>query len=191
MHAVTVCLALLIQSVTSATAAEAPAIYAKVLKQTFHGMPGSDFVVTDAAIAMPRLHWPPVQQQRTNPNWFNQFKGIPAGLMTLLTSPTPTRAHPFTAPDLPTGVRVVGAAQVRRLFAPGNKDPWVTFSREVRADGWIALSDVLFASNQLDAVVYYEARCPGLCGEGGYVWFHRDSVSKGWSIKRKIVSWMS
>jgi hypothetical protein len=52
-------------------------------------------------------------------------------------------------------------------------------------------SDILFAPDGLNALVYYERRCGGLCGEGGYVWAQRDSAQSQWSIRQRIVSWMS
>ena len=37
-----------------------------------------------------------------------------------------------------------------------------------------------------DALLYYEGRCEGLCGEGVYAWLRRDAPEKKWSIKRRI-----
>ena len=51
--------------------------------------------------------------------------------------------------------------------------------------GWLAFSDVLLTGNRLDALVYYEAHCGGLCGETGYAWLHRDSVVAGWTLARR------
>jgi hypothetical protein len=57
--------------------------------------------------------------------------------------------------------------------------------------GFPAFSAALFTRDRLDALVYYEAGCGGLCGEGGYAWFRRDTVSSPWRIEKKIVSRMS
>ena len=70
-------------------------------------------------------------------------------------------------------------------------DAWAAFKRQHGADGWLAFSEALLTPDGLDALLYYEAECGGLCGESGYAWLHRDSVQSAWSIKKKIVRRLS
>ena len=57
--------------------------------------------------------------------------------------------------------------------------------------GWVSYSDVLTTADGLDALVYTEAHCGDLCGQGSYIWLHRTEPGAPWSIAKTIVSWIS
>ena len=51
--------------------------------------------------------------------------------------------------------------------------------------------DLLVTADGLDALVYTEARCGDLCGQGSYNWLRRTGSAGPWSIMKTIVSWVS
>jgi hypothetical protein len=68
---------------------------------------------------------------------------------------------------------------------------WQLFQRQFAAAGWAAFSDIYFASDDAEALVYYEGRCGSAYGVGMYVWLHRGSAESDWIIRKRIVSWVS
>jgi hypothetical protein len=92
----------------------------------------------------------------------------------------------------PTGTRLVSAKNVQEIFAgSGIEENWSAFRRQFKSKGWLAFSAGLLTDDQLNALVYYEARCGGLWGEGGYVWLRRDTAKSSWRIAKKIIAWIS
>lgn len=158
-------------------------VYRTVLRDRIHGIPVSDFVVTTTPRRLPAV-------TRVNRNWFKQFDGMPDGLLTSLLDPPPAAPH-FEPGSFPEGTRFVSEEAVRRLFAPGIRRPWVAFKKELKVEGWITFSNVVLTRDALDALVYYEGWCEGLCGEGVFAWLRRDSPEKKWTIKRRITRWIS
>lgn len=170
-------------SSVSAQPGAAGDVYRIALRDRIHGIPASMFVLTTTPIRMPT-------GLRANGQWFKQFKGMPDELLRVLRDP-PAAAEHFASGSFPDGTKFVAEPAVRRLFQTATKNPWPVFKREMKAEGWIAFSDVVFTADGLDALVYYEGRCEGLCGEGVYAWLHRDSGEKKWSIKRRVMKWVS
>ena len=163
----------------------ASGLYAPLLREHYHGRPASQMVVTDEAVAMPTL-------QRSLREWLKQFDEVPAELRRAASQPSPTEVHRLDASLFPPGTRLVSAVAVEKIFkGSATEDPWAAFKRQFRSEGWLAFSDGLLSADRLNALLYYEAHCGGLCGEGGYVWLRRDTVSSPWRISKKIVSWMS
>jgi hypothetical protein len=116
----------------------------------------------------------------------------PSELRRAASQPSRTESRRLNASLFPTGTRFVSAQAVQAIFpGSGIEENWSAFRRQFRSKGWLAFSAGLFADDQLNALVYYEARCGGLCGEGGYVWLRRDTPSSPWRIAKKIVAWMS
>jgi hypothetical protein len=160
-------------------------VYAALLSQSYHGVPASRMVVKDTAVAMPSL-------RGSSSEWLKEFDEIPIELRQLASRPSPTQPHRLDASVFPTQTRLVRASAIETIFTgSGVEENWSAFRTQVKAQGWLAFSDVLVAGGQLNALVYYEARCGGLCGEGGYVWLRRDTVGSPRRITKKIVSWMS
>jgi hypothetical protein len=58
-------------------------------------------------------------------------------------------------------------------------------------DGRVEISDVVFTADGLDALVYAEIVCRGLCGEGAYFWVRRKTSDSPWVLARRISDWVS
>ena len=160
-------------------------VYAVLLNESYHGVPASRLVVNDTAVAMPTL-------RGSSSEWLKEFDEVPIELRRLASRPSPTQPHRLDASVFPTETRLVPASAIETIFTGrGVEENWSAFRAQVKAQGWLAFSDGLLAGDQLNVLVYYEARCGGLCGEGGYVWLRRDTVGSPWRITKKIVSWMS
>jgi hypothetical protein len=160
-------------------------VYAPLLAERYHGVPASQMVVKDTAAAMPTL-------QGSSSEWLKQFEAIPSELQRLASRPSPTQPHRFDESLFPDRTRLVSAATIEAIFGErGIAENWSAFKTQIDARGYIAFSDALFATDQVNALVYYEARCGGLCGEGGYAWLRRDAVGSPWRVVKKIVGWMS
>ena len=159
-------------------------VYAPLLTERFHGVSPSQMVVKDTAVAMPTL-------RGCSSEWLKQFEQVPSELRQLASRPSPTRRHRLNASLFPSGTRLVDAAAIEAIFTRGVEENWAAFTTQIKARGWLAFSDPLLAGDHLNALVYYEARCGGLCGEGGYAWLRRDAVGAPWRIAKRIVRWMS
>ena len=163
----------------------AAGLYSALLHERYHATPGSQMVVKDMAVAMPTL-------RSSSSEWLKQFDEVPSELRRAASQPSPTKPHRLDASLFPTGTRLVSAAAVETTFrGSGIEENWSAFRSQFKSRGWMAFSDGLLADDQLNALVYYEARCGGLCGEGGYVWLRRDTASSPWRIAKTIVGWMS
>lgn len=160
-------------------------VYAPLLSESYHGVPASQMIVKDTAVAMPTL-------RGSSSEWLKQFGEVPFELRRLASRASPTQPHRLDASLFPIGTRLVPAPAIEAIFTgPGVEENWSAFRIQVKARGWLAFSDRLLAGDELNALVYYEAWCGGLCGEGGYVWLRRDTVGSPWRIAKKIVRWMS
>jgi hypothetical protein len=159
-------------------------VYRLLFEGRYHGTSPSRMAVSDVAVSMPTL-------SRASTEWLKEFDDVPVALRQAASQASPTSAHPFDVAQFPADAKVVSEPAIRRIFAGGVEEGWATFRREYGSEGWLTFSDVLFTIDGLDALVYYEARCGGLCGEGGYAWLHRDAASSSWSIRKKIIRWLS
>jgi hypothetical protein len=181
-------LAVLLIATTSATAVQIGSesdVYAALFRSTYPSLkPLSKMIVKDVAIPMPTLTGSAV-------DWLEQFEEVPAALRVAASQPAPTRARAFGAGSFPSGTRLVSDRAIQALFVRGIEENWTLFRRQFAAEGWVAFSEVIFADDGKDALVYYEGRCGGLCGEGGYVWLHREQPQSRWFIRKKILRWVS
>ena len=163
--------------------AASAAVYDLVLLGTFHGTPGRRMVVKNRAVPMRPL-------RNSNAEWMKSFDGVPAELLARAAQPPAPGTTPFTARDFPEGTRLVDEAAIRTLFVTPDGQPGpAAVARDIA--GWLALSDVLYTADGRDALVYYEGHCGGLCGEGGYIWVHRDDRTGNWRLARKVVGWQA
>jgi hypothetical protein len=163
----------------------ATGLYPALVQASYHGTPGSEMVITDTAVEMPTL-------RGSSSVWLKQFNAVPSELRRAASEPSPTESRRFDSSLFPTGTRLVPAAKVQKIFRNrGIEENWSAFRTEFKAEGWLAFSAALLGEDQLNALVYYESRCGGLCGEGGYVWLRRDTTGSPWQIVKKIISWMS
>jgi hypothetical protein len=160
-------------------------LYAALLGERYHGVPAALMVVKDTAVAMPTL-------LGSASEWLAQFDQVPSELRRAASQPSPTKRRRLDGAAFPSGTSVMSAQAIEKVFtSPTPRENWSAFRAEFHARGWLAFSEGLVTRDRLNALVYYEGRCGGLCGEGGYVWLRRDTVSSPWRIARKIVSWMS
>jgi len=142
-------------------------------------------VVQDTTVAMRTL-------QGSSSEWLKQFDEIPLELRRLASGPSPTQPHRLDRALLPSQTRFVSASTIASIFVgSGTEEHWSAFRTQTKAQGWLAFSDALLTGDALNALVYYESRCGGLCGEGGFVWLRRDSVGSPWRMAKKIVNWYS
>ena len=114
----------------------AAGLYAPLLRESYHGTPASQMVVTDTAVAMPTL------QVSSTTEWARQFEEVPSELQRAARQPSPTASHRLDASLFPTGTRLVSAAAVEASFGgSGIDDKWSTFRSEFSAQGWLSFSD--------------------------------------------------
>jgi hypothetical protein len=157
-------------------------VYAVMLKLRYQAAPGAALSVKDVTVPMPTL-------SGSSPGWLGQFREVPRALRDAARQPMPTTEAPFDRALLPRRTRWIPEQDIERTLG---RDPnnWRTFKPRHGTDGYLSLSKVLFTPEGLDALVYYEARRGGY-GDGGYVWLHRQTAQSVWSVRKKIVSWMS
>lgn len=162
----------------------AASLYAPLLQERYHAVPATRMSVKDRTLPMPTL-------TGSSDQWLKLFDDVPLELRRAAGRPSPTKADAFDVSLLPDGTHVVSAAAVDALPMKGVAEYWAAFKRKFGSDGWLAFSDSILSKDELHALIYYEARCGGLCGEGGYVWLRRDTVDSPWWIAKKIVRWLS
>jgi hypothetical protein len=161
-----------------------PDVYAVLLQARYHAVLGSTMLVLNRSIPMPTLRGSSTQ-------WLKQFDDVPLALRDAASRPVPTKPKPFDSASFPAGTRMISKADIDARFDEKIPRSWDEFKRRYGAAGWISFSEAILSRDGLDALVYYEAHCGGLCGEGGYAWLHRDSQQTPWSIRLKAVSWIS
>ncbi|MDO8837007.1 MAG: hypothetical protein Q7V01_15500 [Vicinamibacterales bacterium] len=183
------CLAALI-ALIPVTADSQPSPEAAVYAALFNGRdwnlePLAQLVVKRTSIPVPTL-------VGSNPEWLKEWDDVP-GPLRLAAHESSFTPRPPLAPELfPQGTRFVTNDEVDSMFVPRQGAPetnWKLFRQQFAAAGWVAFSDIYFASD--DALVYYEGRCGSLYGVGMYVWLHRGSAESDWVIRKRIVSWIS
>jgi hypothetical protein len=157
--------------------------YATLFLLKFHGTPASTMVVRDVAVRMPTV-------SGASAEWLTQFDDVPAALRLSVSQAAPTKARPWDAKLFPPGTMLISEQVISQLFAAGIEPGWSAF-RQRYGSGLLSLSEILFTPDGLDALVYYEAHCGGLCGESAYLWLHRSATQGHWSINRRIVRSMS
>jgi len=159
-------------------------VYATLIHSSSTTRERSVIVVKDVAVMMPTLNSSSAAGRQ-------EFDGIPDALLRLAGRASPTSALRHNVADFPAGTRLVPEAEIESIFEPNLENGWTIFKRRYASDKWLSFSQVLLTDDGLDALVYYETRCGGLCGEGGYTWLHRDLGQSHWLIRRKIIRWKS
>jgi hypothetical protein len=159
-------------------------VYAALREARYHGVLGNRMVVIDRTIAMPRI-------AGSSPGWLDQFDAIPVALRRTASQTEPSKVVPLDSALFAPGTKLVSQAGIDAIFQAEGINGWKGFVSKYGAEGYLSFSEVLFTPDRLDALVYYEASCGGLCGEGGYAWLHRDNDRARWSLMKKIVSWMA
>jgi hypothetical protein len=150
-----------------------------------HGLPGSRMLVRDEQIPMRAISASAV------PEWLKEFDQLPAELREALRRLTIVKPAPVDRALFPAGTRFISQAAIAAAFTQQLRDDWRAFKSQYKSDGWVSFSDVLMTADGLDALVYTEAHCGDLCGQGSYIWLHRRGPAEPWSIMKTIVSWIS
>jgi hypothetical protein len=122
--------------------------------------------------------------------WRQEFDSIPSDLPAKLELASQGQ-QPGTALPLLRPVRVLPHSEILEIFSRGAGSGWVEFSRRYpRQRQYLSLTPVVFTSDSLDALVYYEYGCGPLCGGGDAVWLKRDKAHR-WTIRKIIGFWIS
>jgi hypothetical protein len=139
-----------------------------------------------------RLAMPPVARTAASSSRPSQFDALPTALLALLAHGTDA-AGVWTAADFSAPAVLATKDQIDAFVeaesAGRGSARTAAFPPETTAV--VRLSRALVTSDQLDAVVYGEWYCGTLCGEGAYVWFHRDRADAEWRERKRITRWIS
>ena len=161
-------------------------VYAVMLAGALHhNLPGSGMLVRDELIPIRAISAAAV------PEYLKEFDPVPTELRNTLRGPAVSRPAPLDRTLFPAGTQFISQAALTAAFNESPDGGWRSFRRQYNSGGWISLSDVLVTADGLDALVYTEARCGDLCGQGSYNWLRRTGSAAPWSIMKTIVSWVS
>lgn len=161
-------------------------VYAVMLAGALHhNLPGSGMLVRDELIPIRAISAAAV------PEYLKKFDPVPTELRNTLRGPTVSRPAPVDRSLFPAGTQFISQAALTAAFNESLGGGWRSFRRQYNSGGWISFSDVLVTADGLDALVYTEARCGDLCGQGSYNWLRRTGSAAPWSIMKTIVSWVS
>jgi hypothetical protein len=150
-----------------------------------HDLPGSQVLVRDEQSPIPAMSASAV------PEWLRQFDAVPAELRDALGRLKASKPSPVDRSLFPAGTRFISQAAITAAFDQSLDGGWRSFRRRYNSGGWVSFSDVLVTADGLDALVYTEAHCGDLCGQGSYIWLRRTGPEAPWSIVKTIVRWIS
>ena len=108
----------------------------------------------------------------TSAEWRARFDKFPEALRRTASLPSPTRRKRHDASLFPAGTRMISDDQARS---------WTGLT------SWLAVSEVLFTKDGLDALVWVEAHCNGACGQFSYIWLRRPSLKAPWSEAGRVI----
>jgi hypothetical protein len=138
-----------------------------------------------------RLALPPVSRPAA-PSRPSQFDALPPALRDMLARGTEASgtwtAADFSAPAVLATKDQIDAFVAAQSARPGGAR---TTSVPPGTTAVVRLSGALVTPDQLDAIVYGEWYCGTLCGEGAYIWLHRDRADAEWREKKRITRWIS
>jgi hypothetical protein len=126
----------------------------------------------------------------TSTGWLQEFDGMPGELQQFLRRASALEKMPFDRSLFPKGTRFISTQLIDAAFAHSGLQGWPEFRRRYEAAGWVSYSEVMVTSEGLDALVFVEASCGDLCGEGVYHWLHRTKPGVAWSIMKSITSFI-
>lgn len=108
---------------------------------------------------------------------------LPATLDRLMQAKHPAAKLHFSRPVL-----LVPDTTLRAIFIAGG---WTEFRRRYAGQhGFLRVSPVALSADSLDALVYYELRCGGLCGTGEALWISRRGTNR-WHLRKRFHFWSS
>ena len=122
--------------------------------------------------------------------WRAQFDSIPEDLPLKLEEAS-LRRRPSSELRLPRPASFVTRTELIDIFVNGPHG-WQDFYQRYPAHrGYMESSPIAFTTDSLNALVYYEYRCGGLCGHGEVVWLRRQTRDAPWRIRKRIELWIS
>ena len=149
-----------------------------LLGASHHGLPGSRMLVRDELIPIRAISAGAV------PEFLEKFDPVPGELRKAMRRPTVFKPAPVDRALFPAGTQFISEAAIAAVFTQAISDSWTAFRRQYNSNGWVSYSDVLVTADGLDALVYTEAHCGALCGQGSYIWLHRTGPAAPWSIMK-------
>jgi len=142
-----------------------------------------------------RIALPRVAIATTAGAWRRQFEDLPAALVALLERGAEAggmwSADDFSAPAIVGLKAQIDAFVDSRTNLPRDAAAAAPAAFPAGTTAVVRLSRALVTPDQLDAILYGEWFCGQLCGEGSFVWLHRDSVSSAWRERKRITRWVS
>jgi len=115
----------------------------------------------------------------------HELKELPAGLQ----RPALEGSYfcfPFVHDQFPPNT-VLAAHSYLHPTDVAMREFWPEFRRSYGTSEWWAFSQVYFDRGERDALVFYEQRCEGACGEGAWIWLHRDDGP--WRVMKRVLGW--
>jgi hypothetical protein len=161
-----------------------PSVYSAMLELRYHAVPGSKLLIREEPVPMRAI-------SGSQTDWLRQFDDVPEVLRRAASQDSPAKTLKLDPAWFPAAARFISERAIQEVFAGGGAANWSVFQQKYRSQGWLAFSDVLVTKDGLDAFLYYEAACGGLCGEGGYAWLKRDPNTSRWSLVKRIISFMA
>lgn len=155
------------------------AVYAVLLDSVIH-YPSDTVVVLDSTAVLPSG----LVQLRVGTRIDSMPPTLPAALDRLTGSRQATARLPFPRP-----VDLVSNTMLREMFSRGITGGWSEFHLRYPRTGYLKVSPVALSADTLDALVYYEFRCGGMCGQAEFVWITRRGASH-WHV-RKIFQFLA
>jgi len=128
--------------------------------------------------------------QGSSATWQRQFDDVPFDLVPELARVSQVRQLAAALP-LPRPMHGLTQGELHEMFASG-APRWTEFHRRYPHQfGYVALSPVVFSSDSLDALVYYDEYCGDFCGVGEAVWLSRRATPGAWKVQKVIRFWVS
>ena len=111
---------------------------------------------------------------------------LPATLDRLMQAKHPAAKLHFSRPVL-----FVSDTALSEIFSHGVTGGWNEFRKRYPGQhGFLRVSPVALSADSLDALVYYELRCGGLCGTGEALWISRRGTNR-WHVRKRFHFWSS
>jgi hypothetical protein len=160
-------------------------VYATLVDSAYTRPTPDTLLVAESTVA---FRIPPVG---TRSEWRRKYDSIPAELPAALAAASRSK-RPSSELPLPRPVRFIAHAELTEIFARGVGEGWQEFYRRYpRQRNYLAFSPVVFSADSVDALVYLEYHCGGLCGGGDLYWLTRTGNGRGWRVQKKVMFWVS
>ena len=174
--------------VTDATPSDVRAIEAQLYEQIVLSKYPEKFPLVVESISIP------VPIHTSGPREAEFFDSLPRELASWVQSgQRRVECSEQTLDRFPAGTMLIPEDRVVRTRAQrGPNIDWTRFQeRFPGTKALFAFSRAKVTSDRLDALLYCDRLCPNNCGEGEYVWLHREEIDRTWHVAKKSVVWIS